>query len=525
MITQSAATTSVRKNEEGTLTRRAGLTFTSSMLQQGAEFIVSFIALPIVVSGLGAPLYGAWTMIQQTAGYLAQSDLRAMGTLKFSLGVRQHLDDIHEKRRLVGSSILVWAGTLPILLLLGAAVVWAAPAIIRVDPANSSVVRAAMAIAIIGVALDRVLSIPANVLRGTNLDYRAMGLNAATIILGGILGIAAIRLGFGLAGVAAATVVGVILAGGARLIVARRAIPWFGAALPKRSDFFAFSKLSGWLFMSGIAGLLMNSSDLILVGILLGPSAAAIYAMTGAVLRFAVGPLRKLFNSGGPGIAELCGRRDWSRVATARTELHLAGLIVIAVVGVGVIALNESFLRLWVGDGFYGGSGVNVILVLVAVVATFLRVDGMIADSMLEFRPKALITMVSGVLILGVGGWLMRSWGLMGMAFGALLGNLVLMISVQYLVSRHGRINIRRYLEAIFRPVGVAAVLLWGSYVLSQSLNPQTWISFFASAAAIGLLAAMLMLALGVPSQARTSLTKRVLAAVQSGRQQVEGEA
>lgn len=82
----SIAEVPLTQSPEGSLTRRAGLTFVSSMLQQGARFLVGFVVTPIVIRGLGAELYGAWMMLQQTAGYLALSDLRPMGTLKIIRG-------------------------------------------------------------------------------------------------------------------------------------------------------------------------------------------------------------------------------------------------------------------------------------------------------------------------------------------------------------------------------------------------------------------------------------------------------
>src|SRR5665811_258911 len=96
------------KGKEGTLTRRATLTFVGSLLEQAARFIVGFGVIPIVIRGLGADLYGAWMMLQQTAGYLSLSDLRPMGTLKFTLAVRQHIDDIEEKRRQIVSALIIW---------------------------------------------------------------------------------------------------------------------------------------------------------------------------------------------------------------------------------------------------------------------------------------------------------------------------------------------------------------------------------------------------------------------------------
>ncbi len=172
--------------EEGSLTRRAKLTFVSSFLQQAARFVVGFGVTPIVIRGLGIELYGAWAMLRQSAGYLALSDLRPMGTLKFTLAVRQHIDDVEEKKRQIGAALIVWAFTFPLFITIGIGAIWVAPHFIRTLPQYAWAVRLAMGLMVLSVALELLLSLPANVLRGMNLDYKAMGLNAATILLGGL---------------------------------------------------------------------------------------------------------------------------------------------------------------------------------------------------------------------------------------------------------------------------------------------------------------------------------------------------
>ena len=102
------------------------MTFASGLLQQGAKLIIGLVVTPIIIRGLGQELYGVWLMIKQSTGYTAQADLRPMATLKFTLGVRQHEHDFHQKRRQIGAAILIWGLTLPIIFTLGAGLLWTA---------------------------------------------------------------------------------------------------------------------------------------------------------------------------------------------------------------------------------------------------------------------------------------------------------------------------------------------------------------------------------------------------------------
>lgn len=497
------------KGEEGTLTRRATLTFVSSLLQQAARFIVGFGVTPIVIRGLGAELYGVWVILQQTVGYLALSDLCPMGTLKFTLAVRQHIEDTAEKRRQIGSALIIWAITFPIFLAFGIGAVWAAPVFIRTSPEYIWAVRLTLALLVLSIALDRVLSLPANVLRGMNLDYKAMGLNAATILLGGLLTVLAVWGGWGLPGVAVAAIMGIVVSSGVRFLVARRVLPWFGIARPSRKELVDFAKLSAWLFFSALGGILLIASDLIVVGFILGPAAAAVYAITGSALRLIMGPLENLLSSGGPGIAEICGRGDWPRLEKVRNEMHVMALCGMAVIGAGVLSLNQVFLHLWVGDGFYGGNLLNLLLVLAAFEMLLFRVDSTIVDSMLEFRAKTFIILACGVVSLILGAILTWMWGLPGMALGVFLGRLGLFLYIPALIYRKG-ISIGKYLKSTRRTAIVALGLFILSYYLRQFIQPSTWVSLIITIILSGSLALGIILILGVNQNYRKVLIKRM---------------
>jgi O-antigen/teichoic acid export membrane protein len=496
---------------EGSLTRRASLTFINNILQQGARLIVGFSVTPIVIRGLGAELYGAWVMIQHTVGYLALSDLRAMGTLKFTLAVRQHRNDVEEKRRQIGASVLVWACMLPLILLAGVAIIFASPFFILTATKHTSVVRVAMAIAVLSFSLDRILSLPANVLRGVNMEYKAMGLNATVTALIGFLTALAIWCGLGLVGVAAASMLGIMISSSVRFFVAKQVIPWFGAARPTKEEFLGFTKLSGWLLLSSIGGLLLSSGDVLLIGIILGPSSAAIYATTGAILRLIQEPVGQLLSSGAPGVADICGRRDWLRLENVRIEMHLIAITTLTVVGVCVIALNRSFLDLWVGKDFYDGNLTNLFLVLISFQKALLRVDGIVVDSMLEFRRKAFAMIIAGAVIVILGGSMVYALGIVGMAIGVFLSLSSLLIYLLTIIKHRTGADLKNYIKTILRPLITTALLFSLAFGLSQKLSLSSWFTLVATALILTLLTGIVMWVIGLNSEQRHKLAQRVI--------------
>jgi len=469
------------------LTRRAGLTLLSNLLEQGASLIVGFLVTPLIIRGLGTELYGAWTMIQRTAGYLALSDFRPMGTLKFTLAIRQHVEDTDEKQRQIGSALLVWLITLPILLIFGCFVIWATPSFIRTSSGYQYLVQITMTIMILGVVLGRLLSLPGNVLRGMNLGYKAMGLNTVTILVGGLGSIAAIRLGWSIVGVAVAGIFGMALTESVRFWVARQEIAWFRPSRPAKKDFLVFLALSGWFFLSALGALLLNSSDVIIVGVLLGPSAAAVYATTGMVLGFLMSIVTQMLTAGGPGISEICGRRDFLRLEKVRIELHILAFSLMTLVGVGIIIFNRSFLQLWVGKGYYAGNTVNILLVLIAFQSLLYKLDGVIVDCLLDFKSKAVSSLVGGGIIVVMGGWMTYQWGFWGVALAAWLTYMGLWLYFLSLIRKRTGIGFRKYIRDVFWPMTLFVILLCMVSILPLNLSPTNWLVFIGNVFSVAL--------------------------------------
>ena len=491
------------------LAQRAILTSVSGLLQQAAQLSVKFLVTPILIQGLGTELYGAWLMIQQIAGYVSLSDLRPMGTLKFTLAVQQHVEDLDQKRRQVGAAIKLWLLTLPMFLVISVLVVWAIPRFVSVKPENVQALQLSAALIVFSIPLTRVLSLPANILRGINLDYAGMGLNALTILIGGSMTALVIWWDMGLIGIAVASVLGSFVNASARFWIARENVEWLSVEWPSRTEFSSFFKRSSWLFLSGLSSLLLKSSDSLLIGIILSPSVAATYYVTGTALRLATMVIQKLLSSANPGIAGLCGEKDWERVKQARSQIHLLVSITMVVIGAGTIALNEPFLGLWIGEGVYAGDVTNFLLLLLTTQALFFQVDSVIVEFMLELRVKAVCTLVGALLGLFVGLILADKWGLPGMVLGTFLGRLGMTIYFPIVIWRKVGPSPEGYSYSLARIALVSSFLLPTVYGLSMSLHPKTWFSFLVMTMIIGVMSAGMTWYLGLAKGYRERFTRR----------------
>src|SRR5438105_15213618 len=181
-----------------TLTQRASLNVIATLLDYGAKVAVGLVVVPILVGGLGRSLYGVWEMLGRLVGYMTAGDGRPTQALRLVIATLQTSDDDDAKRRYVGAAFVVWMLFLPVILAAGTLLVWLVPAITQAPPALHAAVRLAVALLVVGLLFANLASLPESVLRGMNLGYKRMGLQAGLGIVGGALTAGAIALGLGL---------------------------------------------------------------------------------------------------------------------------------------------------------------------------------------------------------------------------------------------------------------------------------------------------------------------------------------
>src|SRR5439155_17097866 len=98
------------------LTRRASLNAVQALLDYGGKLLVGFVVTPLLVTGLGASLYGVREILSRLIGYITAADARPTEALRLVIATRQGLNDPAGDRRAVGSALLVWLIFLPLVI-------------------------------------------------------------------------------------------------------------------------------------------------------------------------------------------------------------------------------------------------------------------------------------------------------------------------------------------------------------------------------------------------------------------------
>jgi O-antigen/teichoic acid export membrane protein len=493
------------------LSRRASLTSLASSLDYIAGITVQFVINPLLLQGLGSSLYGAWRVLYSLNGYLWATGGRSAQALTWVIahGQRSFSDD--DKRRYVGSAVVVWFIFLPLLLIVGSVGSWFAPYFLETAPEHVWAVRAAAALLAGDAIALTLLSIPRSTLQGENLGYKRLGLSAILIALGGVFMALAIHWNTGIGGVAAANMAGTIVTGLLFWRVARKHVPWFGIARPTRQNMRWFLGLSGWFTGWKFVYELMSAGDVIVLGLAGSVELVTVYTLTKFVTQALIPLIGMVFEGTAPGLGAIIGNGETLRGARLRSEIMAFTWLLCTVLGASLLLWNPSFVALWVGPRFYAGTIPMLLIVVMVVQFIFVGNDARIIDLTLNLRAKVLLGAASAVLSVALGAFLVATGDsdISGMCIGIIVGRTVLSVAYPWLLGRALAHPLTSQLRGLPRPAMTTAVLFSAAMWLGERVATSSWIALIAAAGATALALVPVAAVVGLTAGQRRALLGR----------------
>lgn len=500
------------------LTRRAFLNAVSSILDFGSTLVIGLFVTPVLIHSLDNSLFGVWKILQQLVDHMSAADGRPTQALKWVIANQQQADG-HTKRITLSSALMTYLIYLPIMALVGGGLVWVAPSLTKVAPEAENMVRITCALLVLTFILSGFAQLPAAVLRGENQGYRRMGLAAGLTLVGALLTIAAVRLGLGLIGVAAAQV---IVAAGTGIffsMVVKRYLPWYGFSRPSFSEIRRFLSFSNWFFVSVIVYRLVYSTDVVILGFLTTPAVVTLYAVTQFAAFTTVGLIGAMVGAVVPGLGGVIALGQHERVAALRSEMTRYSWLLATVIGTTTLLLNRSFILIWVGlEGRYGGPVVNLLIVLLAVQLVFMRNNGYIIDLTLRLDRKIVLGLATACISTLLAWQLIPRLGVVGLCLSLLIGRMVLTVCFPLLVRGYLGDAARGSLVSVLRQGMVTAALFGLAAYLGEQVLIEQWLEWVPAACVTATLAGGACFVGGFSAAERSQARRRLQFLVEHGR-------
>jgi O-antigen/teichoic acid export membrane protein len=463
-------------SDEG-LTRKASLNAFAAILDYASRLVAGFVMTPFLVRGLGDQGYGIWQVLDRFMTYLSPATGRPSQALKWTIARHQSSSDYEEKRRQVGSAVMVWLSFLPLLIVIGAVLAWVAPALLKTPPSMTWSVRVATLLLVANSLVFSLGDVPRSVVQGENLGYKRMGLSTALVFASAGLTALALYLNGGLVGVVAADLAHTLLGGLLMLQVARANIPWFGIAKPLAGAVRRFLGLSGWFLAWNLVMRLMRATDVVVLGVFGSPEMVTMYTLTRYAPETVVFIVATLAQGVTPGLGGIVGSGDKSRAQRLRAEIMTFTWLLVAALGATILLWNRSLLQVWVGGRHYLGAGANLLLMAMVAQFVMIRNDANIIDLTLNLRSKVLIGFLSAALSAAAAAYAVGILGLgaVGVCLGFIAGRSILSIGYPLIVGRSLGVSLGQQLRATLRPGAVTAVLFGLSAIGSGTLAVASW--------------------------------------------------
>jgi O-antigen/teichoic acid export membrane protein len=468
--------------------RRALWNVTTTYVAYAVAILAGLVVTPILFEALGKEGYGVWAFIGSATIFLSLLDLGVGPTVVRFVAEARGRGDESEANALASAAFAVYAAVGAVTVVAGVVLAWLVPVLL--DPREDLVwpARVATFLVVLSIAARFPLGLFGSLLAGRQrFDVPALAGLVSNVLLA-VLVVALVTGEDDLVLVAAISAVATIVRLALPLAWVRGELPGLQLrrSLVTRERLRRLVGVSTHNFLVHVAGKVVLSADVIVVGILLGAEAAALYGIPAklfalATATAAAGPTLLL-----PAFAELEGAEERERQrAFLLSGLRVATALML-LIGLPLVFVPDLFLQAWISDDL-GESVPVLVLLALALVPHQIVVLGtqyLLARDRQRSLSAILMATVTANLVLSL--VLAPTVGIWGVALATLSTELVAgLLLVPRLLAQVSSLTLTALLRGALRPLppalAAAALVLVG---VARATDPDTLLEL----APIGLL-------------------------------------
>lgn len=397
----------------------------TSALAWGWPVLLSFVATPFIVLGLGNDAYGIRGLIISITGYFALLDLGLNGAVTKYLAEYKAMNDKALMAELLGTTLMTYA----VLGMVGGTLIWFladwfTKGLFSIPAQFYDESIWAFRLTGIGFFLSMITwwgsSIPTGLQRFDVFNGISIGFGTVTTLST----LAAVLLGYGLLGVVWANLLSNVIAIIAYWIAARKLLPEIRLRLSfewkmfKRTVWFGFYMAAFRIF-----SLLFAQLDSILIGMWIGTAAITFYTVPQTVAQIVHGVNGKMMQIIFPMVSEFSALKDRAKIELLFVRGFNLSLVIGFAAAMPLFTVGEPLLRFWVSPEM--ASNASSVLQLLIIAFFLAGITAIPVNVLMGINCPQLVTL--GAVVSGVLGALsylvlIKPFGILGVAAGKLLG-------------------------------------------------------------------------------------------------------
>jgi len=430
-----------------------------------AAIVSGLIVTPIVLHTLGEAPFGIWAFIGAITIYLSVLDLGVGPSIVRFAAEARGRRSAEDTNALASVGLALYAAIGIVTLPVGAGLAWIVPALVETPDDLVWAARVSTFLVVLSVAARFPLGLFNNLLVGQQrFDLQNLA-NFVSTVLYAVLVAVFLPHGGGLVLLGALTLGTTLLRLALPLAWLRRELPELrlSRAFITRARLRQLTSFSWSNFLVHLANKVVFATDVVVVGIVLGAKAAALYAIPAKLFSLAFGLGSVGTSLLYPALAEHEGAGEEERQRLLLLAGLRGGMAAAAFLALPLLLIPDQLIEGWVGQGRGESSPVLALLALVLLVhqPIYLATHFLIARARQRELARALVAAGVGNVVLSV--LLASTVGIWGVALSTLVTDVaVLLYIVPALVAPAASLRVAAFARAAFRPLlpAAAAALL-----------------------------------------------------------------
>lgn len=436
----------------------------SNYVLYAASVVAGLVLTPVIIDAIGKEGYGVWIFIGSVTIVLRLLDFGITPTVVRFTAYHRGRDAPEEIDALASTSLAVYLVLGVVSVAAGLVLAWFLPDMISLGPLEERPAQIAAVIAVVTLGLQAPLGLFGSLLKGANrFDVLNTG-GVLSLAVYAVLVIVVLTRHSTLPVLATIALVASLVLVGFPMLFIRRELPGLriSRAAVSRDSLKGLLGFSWFGFLGHIAGKVVFSADVIVIGIILGAKEVALYGVASRLFGFAAGVASTGTSLLLPLQSELEGRGDHERQRLYVTAGVRAAAGVGVLLGFPLVILPAWVLTAWLGAGF--GASVAP-LALLGAAAVFTTTNFVLSQYLFARGRPALLAVAQSCLAAAnlalTIGLLLATGDIWAAALATLVVEAISAVIVLPLLARRRGVSLRQITRAWGQPVlvGFAAAL------------------------------------------------------------------
>jgi O-antigen/teichoic acid export membrane protein len=477
-----------------------------------AAIVSGLVVTPVVIHSLGKSAFGVWSFIGSVTIYLSVLDFGVgPSIIRFAAEAhgRKAPDDLNE---IASTGLAMYAVIGLITLPVGLVLAWIVPLAVSAPDDLVWDARVTTMFVVLSLAVRFPLGLFNNLLVSRQRwDLQNLANFVSLVLYSGLVALLIPR-GGGLVLLGALTLGTTVLRLSLPLLWLRRELPDLRIArrFVSRARLRALTAFSSSNFLVQVAQKIVFSTDVIVVGIVLGSAASGAYSVPAKLFALVFGIGTAATSLMFPAFAELHGAGDEPRQRRLLLIGLRAGTALMLLLALPLLLIPDLLIHAWIGSGFHESYAVMSILAAVLLVHQPFYVLTQFLIAVGRQRSIAIVSIVITLANLALSFVLAWTWGIWGVALSTLVTDIVALAwIVPRIAAPAASIPARSLVRAGARPVVpaliAAAVVLVG---VARLWDPQTLLALTPLGLLWAVVAAALLWRFGLAASERAQFAR-----------------